>query len=71
MLLPREALVGQLRDVGHRLADGHEALAEHLVAVAEADVAALERRRVDGPAAAVLDDGPLLPERPGAVAVAL
>ena len=44
LLLPREAFVGQLRDVGHRLADGNEALAEHLVAVAEADVAALERQ---------------------------
>ena len=28
LLLPREAFVGQLRDVGHRLADGHQALAE-------------------------------------------
>src|SRR5262245_4764729 len=70
-LLPREARIGELRDHRFRLTDRNKALIDHLVVVAEADVAVLERQRIDGPSAACLGDGALLPKPPGAAAFAL
>src|SRR5262249_48809895 len=46
-------------------------LTDHLVGVVEADEAVLERHRIDGPPAARLGDGLLLPEHPSAGAFAL
>src|SRR5262249_34972615 len=66
LLLPREAHIGELRDHRFRLTDRNEALTEHLVVVAEADEAVLERQRIDGPSAAGLGDGALLPKSPSA-----
>src|SRR6516162_800202 len=68
LLLPFEAAhVRKLRDQRFWLTDRNEALIEHLVVVAEANVAVLERQRIDGPFAAFLGDGTPLPEYPSAV----
>ena len=71
LLLPIESCVGKLCDHRFRLSDRNEALVGHLVIVAEADVAVLERQRIDGPPAVCLGDGALLPESPSAAAFAL
>ena len=71
LLLPREALVGQLRDVGQRLADRHQLFAEYLVAVTPTDPPPHEGGGVDRPQAVGLGDGSPLPERPDATLSAL
>src|SRR6516165_6092918 len=65
-LLPRKSYVLHIRDQRFWLADGDKVLAGHLVSIAEADAAPFERHRVDGPSAARLGDGLLLPEHPSA-----
>src|SRR5262249_6699266 len=71
LFLPLEPCVGQLRDHRLRLTDRNKALVNHFVGVVEADEAVLERQRIDGPSAACLGDGALLPKSPGAAAFAL
>src|SRR5262249_45683566 len=66
-----QTCVRQFRDHRFRLTDRNEAFVDYLVVVAEADVAVLERQRIDGPFAACLGDGALLPKSPSAAAFAL
>src|SRR5262249_54666476 len=65
LICPRKAVVWKRGDIGLRLGDGNEALAEHLLVVIPADGAPPGRQDVDGPAAALLGDGSLLSICPG------
>src|SRR4029077_20523337 len=68
--LPLEAKVRQFCQVRHRQADGQNLLADTLVVCVKADIAALERGRIEGPAAIIVDDGPALSVHPSAVILA-
>src|SRR5262249_27771917 len=70
LLLPGESGVRKLGEFRFRLGNRNHLFAGHLLVIAEADEAPLERKRVDGPSAVDLGDHALLSDSPTAAVLA-